>query len=612
MANAAAAAAAALLCAQAAADETTDLDPVVVTATRTPVPEETALASISVIDREEIVRRQYRSVPDALRGLPGITFSNAGGAGKDTLVSIRGTNPDHSLVLIDGVKIGSATRGIVPFQDLPINEIERIEVVRGPRSSLYGSEAIGGVIQIFTKRGGGPLTPRVSASAGSFGTAELAGGLSGGGDNSWFNVSGSFEQTDGINACDAAPPRRGCGVNQPDKDGYSNVGVSARAGYRFGDTAEVDAHFLRSDAENEQDGSMFFGTESRSALQVLGGSARLKPVDRWTVTLSAGRSWDKLRSYFSDEMVSDLPVGEFNTTRDTYTWQNDLAVAADHLLTLGVDYQQDQVSGSTDYAEDSRNKYGVYGEYQGAFGPLRTNLSLRRDDDEQFGSHTTGSAALGYLFGPGLDARISYGTAFQAPTFNDLYFPNYGTPDLDPVNSRSLELGLGGLFPNGRWDLALFQTDVDDLIQPNDEFRAANVAEARIRGLEASTVARIMAFDLSAALTLLDPRNESDGPNNGNLLSRRPEQTFELDVERQFDRWSAGGNLFVSGRRFDDSANQLRLDSFALVGLRAEYFLGDDFRIQGRIDNLFDEDYQTAAFFNQPGRAFYLTLRYAP
>ncbi|MCF7983163.1 MAG: TonB-dependent receptor [Thiohalocapsa sp.] len=597
---------------QSFADATTDLDPVVVTATRTPEPEENTLASVSVVDREEIERRQLRSVPDALRGLPGVTFSNAGGAGKDTLVSLRGANPDHTLVLIDGIKVGSATRGIVPFQDLPIQQIERIEVVRGPRSSLYGSEAIGGVIQIFTKRGGGPLTPRFSASAGSFETATLSGGVSGGGEDGWFNVSGSFEQTDGFNACDAAPPRRGCGVDQPDKDGYSNVGVSARAGYSFADIAEVDAHFLRSDAENEQDGSIFFGTDSRTAVQVLGGSVKVTPTDRWRISLSGGRSWDKLRSFYTQGDIVDLPVGEFNTTRDTATLQSDLAVAADQLLTLGVDYQNDQVSGSTDYAVDSRDKLGLFGEYQAGFGPVRLNLSGRQEDDEQFGSHATGSLALGYFFENGIQTRVSYGTAFQAPTFNDLYFPNYGTPDLDPVQSRSVELGVGGGFQNGSWDLSLYQTHIDDLIQPTDEFRAANVAEARIRGLEASAAARVLDFDISGALTLLDPRNRSDGPNKDNLLSRRPEQTFQMDVDRDFGRWSAGGSLFVSGRRFDDSANTIRLDGFALVGLRAEYRLSDTFRIQGRLENLLDEDYETAAFFNQPGRAFYVTVRYEP
>ncbi|MFB1487808.1 MULTISPECIES: TonB-dependent vitamin B12 receptor [unclassified Thiocapsa] len=594
--------------------QTLILDPLVVTATRTPESEDRTLASVSVIDREEIERRQFRSVPDALRGLPGVSISGSGGAGQPASIFLRGTNAGHVLVLIDGVKVGSATLGNAPLQDLPIAQIERIEVVRGPRSSLYGSEAIGGVIQIFTRRGGGDLRPRFSVGAGSFDTASIAGGISGGGERGWFDLGANMEQTDGINACDGrAFPFAGCGVDEPDRDGYRNLGVSARAGYEFSDRAAVDFSLLTSENRTDFDGSIFSGNLSRSDQQVFGVEGTLRPLDPWTLILSAGRSQDSYRAFYADAFVPERFVDSFETERDSFGIQNDLALIPDQLFTLGLDYQVDRISGTVDYRDDSRSNTGVYGQYLGSIGANELAASLRYDDYQQFGGQTTGNLAWGYLFDRGIRVSLSYGTAFKAPTFNDLYYPGFGNPNLSPEESASVELGLTGTLPLGRWELSLYETDIDDLITFDAVTLApANIASARIRGFEASGIVRIQEWDLGASLTLLDPENRSDGPNQGNLLPRRPEQMLQLDLDRQFERWSAGLSLYLAGRSFDDLANNERLDGYTLLGLRAEYALTPAVRIQGRLENALDEDYQTAYLFNQPGRAFYLTLRYEP
>lgn len=596
------------------AETTITLDPLVVTATRTPEIEEKTLASVSVIDRAEIERRQYRSVPDALRGLAGVAISGSGGPGQPTTVFLRGTNAGHVLVLIDGVKVGSATLGNAPLQDLPLEQIERIEVVRGPRSSLYGSEAIGGVIQIFTRRGGGELRPRLSFTAGTFETAGISAGLSGGGEQGWLDVGLSLDRTDGIDACDGRSfPFAGCGVEEPDRDGYRNLGVSARAGYAFGDRAEIDVHLLQSDNRADFDGSFFSGNRSRSEQQVLGVKGTLRPLDPWTLILSAGRSWDKYRAFYEADFVPEQFVDSFETERDSLSLQNDITWTPGQLVTLGLDHLVDRVDGTVDYTESSRDNTGVFGQYLGTFGANELSASLRHDDNQQFGGHTTGSAAWGYRFGNALRLALSYGTAFKAPTFNDLYYPGFGNPDLSPETSESLELGLSGALPLGRWEVSLYQTEIDDLITFDAvTFAPANIASARIRGLEASGQVDVMDWALGAALTLLDPENRSDGPNQGNLLPRRPEQSLQIDLERRFERWSSGLSLYVAGRSFDDLGNQERLDGYALVGLRAEYELSPAVRVQGRLENAFDEDYQTAYLYNQPGRAFYLTLRYEP
>jgi vitamin B12 transporter len=606
----------------ALADESpTTLEPVVVTATRTPEPENQTLATVTVIDRAEIERQQARSVPDLLRSVPSVAIAQSGGAGQPASIFLRGTNADHLLVLIDGVKVGSATLGTSPFQNLPIEQIERIEVVPGPRSSLYGSEAIGGVIQIFTRRGGGPLTPRLSLSGGTLGTGSVSASISGGGDHGWFNVGANLERTDGINACDGRPaPFAGCGVTEPDRDGSRNLGVNLRAGYEFSELAKIDVHLLSSENRADFDGSIFAGNVSRAEQQIVGAKATLKPLPPWTLTLSTGQSLDRYRSYYDDEEagLDEVFVDSFETTRDTLSLQNDVRFAPGQLGTLGLDYQNDRIDGSVDYSEDSRDNLGVFGEYQGRFGPTDLKLSLRQDDNQQFGNHGTGNAALGYRFDSGLQMSLAYGTAFKAPSFNDLYYPYYGNPDLDPEQSHSLELGLNGDLPldsvaNGRWGISVYQTDIDDLITYDSTIlAAANVQRARIRGLEATSSARVLDWDVGASLTLLEPENRSDGDNQGSVLPRRPEQTFKLDVDRQFQRWSAGASLFIAGRRFDDLANQVRLDPYTLVDLRAEYAITTALRVQARLENAFDEDYETAYLYNQSGRSVYLTLRYEP
>jgi len=597
------------------AEAQTVLDPVVVTATRTPERADRTLAAVSVVDRATIEKRQLRSVPDALRGLPGVTVSSSGGVAS---VYLRGTNSDSVLVLVDGVKVGSATLGTTPWADLPIQQIERIEVVRGPRSSLYGSKAIGGVIQIFTRRGGGDLTPRVTVTGGSFNTAAISGGLSGGGEHAWFNLSGDFAQTDGFNACyGQIAPFAGCGVFEPDRDAATQLGGSARLGYRFSERAEIDLSYLGANTTADFDGTRFSGNRSRSAQQVYGARTRLVPFTPWVVTLAAGYSLDKYTADYSDAEVERVAAGDFDTQRDSLTWQNDISILAGHLLSLGVDYQRDRIASSVTYAEDSRADTGVFGEYQGEWRSATMNLSLRQDDNEQFGSYTTGSAALGYRFAPALQASVSYGTAFKAPTFNELYYPFFGNPDLDPEESNSLELGFDGALPeswvDGRWALNLYHTELDQMIA-FDAFTqgANNIAQAEIQGLELSANAAMLDWDLGFSLTLLDPRNRSAGQDDGNLLPRRPQQQGQLDLDRRFARWSLGATLFAAGRSYDDLANVYTLDPYTLLDLRAEYAFTPSLRLQGRLKNVFDQDYETAAFYNQPGRAFYLTLRYEP
>ncbi len=581
------------------------LDPVIVTASRTARTADETLASVSVITRADIERRQAQSVPELLAGLPGVAISNNGGMGKTSAVFLRGSEAGHVLVLIDGVKVGSATLGTTSFEQLPLDQIERIEIVRGPRSSLYGSEAIGGVIQIFTRKGGGALTPNFSIGAGSHGTGQFSAGVSGGGANDWYSVNLSGIDTDGFNACNGQPGVAGCFTSEPDKDGYRNLAGSARAGMRLDNGAEVDVHWLRSNSATQFDGG--FVNESKTAQQTLGGSLRFSPLAAWRVALLAGTSLDE-----SDSFKNGAWKSRFDTRRDTLSWQNDLALDANQLVTLGLDYQNDSIASDTAYAATRRDNRGLFAQYQGDFGAHSLQFSVRGDDNRQFGGHNTGAAAWGVKLGGGMRLTASYGSAFKAPTFNDLYYPGYGTADLKPESSRSAELGLSG---SGKlnWALNAYRTEVDDLIAYDaSRYAPGNVASALIRGLEGSIGMRLADWQANAHATLLDPENRSPGANFGKNLTRRPEQSLRLDLDRDLGRYRVGATLLAAGARYDDLANTRRLGGYATLDLRADYKLAKDWLVQAKAANLFDRDYETAAFYNQPRRSLFVTLRYQP
>jgi vitamin B12 transporter len=594
-----------------AAEEPAELEPIIVTATRTAQTADEALASVTVITREEIERRQVQSVQDVLRGVPGLQITNSGGLGKDTSVFLRGTESDHVLVLIDGIRVGSATLSTAQLQLIPIDQIERIEIVRGPRASLYGSEAVGGVIQIFTRKGGGALRPRFSAGGGSHATYHLAGGISGGGDHGWFNLGASRLDTRGFNACSSTVAQPGgCSTFEPDDDGYSNDAGSARLGYRFENGLDLDARLLQAEGHMEFDGS--FDNQEDFVQQAVSGQIRYSPATFWEVTVLGGRSLDE-----SETFKAGIPgKSVFDTERQSALFQNDFTLAPGHLLTVGFDYYNDLIESSEDFAETSRDNKAGFGQYQGAFDGLDWVLGVRHDDNEQFGGEWTGNVGLGYSFGPPLRLTAGWGRAFKAPSFNDLFFPDFGNPNLDPERSESAELGASGTIGPIGWSINGYYTVLDDLItfrpDPTSSLgiRAANVDEARILGLEAVATTQVWGWDVAANLSLIDPENR--GTNKGNVLPRRAEQMFRLDLDRAFGRFTAGLTVYGEGRRFDDLENTRRLAGYVLVDLRAGVEVYKGLFLEGKVGNLLDKEYETADFFNQDDTNFFVTLRYQP
>jgi len=615
-----------------AADAPDRLDPVVVTANRAATPLDQVLAPVTVISRDDIDRIQPVNVRDLLNGLPGISMASTGGIGQQTTMFMRGTNGDHVLLLIDGVRVGSVTTGAPAWEQLPVGQIDHIEIVRGPRSSLYGSDAIGGVIQIFTRRGqaGEAPTPSVSIGGGSHGYASGQVGLSGGTEHGWYNASLGGQYTSGIKACRPGSAAAGAGCFTNDvahDDAYRTYNGALSGGYRWDNGTELTGSWLRSKGMVEYDGD--YQNLTRQSQQVAGAKLAFDVLENWRMSVSLSQNQDRADSYLNGQgkvvldQVTFLPIvtdpdkyrtGYLYSKRNQASWQNDVTLAPGQTLSAGVDFQQEKLKSSPAYVRGSRDNNGVFALYQGVFGPHEVQLSARHDHNNQFGNHTTGSAAYGYSFSDGIKLTASYGTAFHAPTFNDEFSPYYGTVrlDLKPEKSRTAELGLTGRQGVWNWGVTAYQTTIDDLIGQNDDFVPANVSKARLRGLEGQVGADVDGWHLRGSATFQQPKDRSAGPTYDNLLQRRPERFARADVDKDLGAFTVGGSVYAAGRSYDNASNTLRLGGYATVDLRATWHVDSDWSVQGRVANVGDKRYETAAFYNQLGRTYYLTLNYTP
>lgn len=575
---------------------------IVVTASRGAETVDETLVPVTVVDREEIETTAVTSVPELLSSVPGVVVTSNGGRGQNTSLFLRGTESDHVLVLIDGVKAGSASLGTTPFQNIPIEQVEKVEVVRGPRSSLYGSEAIGGVIQIFTRRGGEGLKPSFYVGAGTHNTVDASAGVSGGSDEGWYSVHATSTSTDGYDVC-RGDLNAGCFADEPDDDGYDNTSLALRGGGTLGEQFKFDASYLDSRSETEFDGNFQNETEAATRVGHLRGDYMV--TGNWNSVLLLGSSQDD-----SDNFLNGAFASRFDTQRDQVSWQNNVLLGKNN-LTLGLDYLNDQVDSDTPFDVDSRDNVGIFGSYRSTLGQGDLELSLRNDDNEQFGSETTGGIAYGHNLSGALRATAGYGTAFKAPTFNELYFPGFGNPDLTAETSESVDLGLSGNGQNSRWSVNLFQTRIDDLIAFDPvTFAPVNIGESTIVGAELASSVSVGDWTLGASLTLQDPQNTGGGINDSNQLPRQPKEVLYLRADRDFGRWSVGGTLRSQGDSFDDPANQVKLDGFNVVDLRAGWLVHPSWRLGLVVNNVFDETYETAAFYPQDGVNGLVTLRY--
>ncbi len=579
----------------AAQPQPTDLAPIIVTANREAQPADEPLAATTVITREDIERTQPQNMLDLLRTQAGVDVSSNGGLGAFSSVFLRGAESDQVLVLIDGVRAASSTAGLFSFQQLNPAQIERIEIVRGPRSTLYGSDAIGGVIQIFTRKLDGPS---VSIEGGSYDTYRTQAGYGGGGDAVRYSVNGAYVDSDGFSASNE---RAGEFVFDPDDDGYDEASVTASLDAMLSKRANLSVNGWHSGGQLELDQGL---TDTRNS--TIGLNLDFDTLPGWQQSFGLGYARDDQATDFSGFFSSA------ETDRVTFNWQNELSLGAGHQLTLGADYYRDAGLYADDFSayDEDANDIGVYANLRSTFGRNDVQLGLRYDEHSEFGGRTTGQLALGRQFTESLRGFAAFGTAFRAPSLNDLFFPNFSNPELDPERSRSTELGVHfqpstvHLFTTN-----LFYTEIDDLISSNPPaFIPFNVEEATIKGLEfgyAGSIATV--WNLSANVTLQDARNDTDDTE----LVRRPDHKAAFGLTRNF---TSGGSIYtevlLSGDRTD--VGNVSLPGYGIANVSLQYPLLDGLFAEARVENLLDKEYELASGFNTSDRAGYVGLRYTP
>lgn len=572
---------------------------VVVTANRKAISIDETIAPVTVITRQDIENSQATELTDVLRNVVGINVSSTGGLGTTSSVFLRGTNSDHVLVLIDGVKVGSATVGSTAFETLELSQVERIEVVRGPRSSFYGSEAIGGVIQIFTRRADSKRGVSASVGFGNNGTYKSNANLSTRSDSSWLNLNATSLKTDGIDA-KFFDSFFGLADTETDNDGLRRESFSLRAGTRTEQGVSAELIVNKSTGDAHYDGNSQNQTDFDE--QAIAAKLSVPLAKNATLKAQYGTSQDNTMNYLNSVYSS-----EFNTRRNQVDIALDASFGKNGDWQIGLDDLKESVSGSTNYTVSSRKNTGVYVNYRNHINNHHVDVALRQDDNDQFGRHNTGSLAWGYDFNA-VRLTAAYGTAFKAPTFNDLYFPLFGNENLKPEKSQNVEIGLSGDTDTFAWSASLFNNQIEDLIAG---FPVDNIAEADIKGLELSAASQIAGWDLKANATFQKPKNAS-GVNDGKLLRRRPEKIVNIDLSRDFGKASFAASIHGEGKRYEDASNTDKLAGFATLNLRGSYELNKDWKVSARVDNVLDKDYETVRGYNQLGTNGMITLHYSP
>jgi vitamin B12 transporter len=570
------------------------IDPVVVTATRTETPATDVIASVELISGEELLRQPASDLGDALRTLPGVEVARLGGHGQQTSIFLRGTDSNHVLVLVDGLRINPGTIGSAAIQNVAPELVERVEVVKGPRSTLYGSDALGGVINVITRRGA-VEGASVQAGAGRYGThsASLTAGLAGKHADASFGAS--MLDSDGF------PTRRGDANDR----GFENRSFTAAARLDAG-LAELALRAWHAAGTSEY--SDFFLTPvdqdfENSAVTL---AANFTPRSQWSTRLMVGRATEELQQNQSPDFLE--------TERATLDWQNDVALAR-HRVTSGVLWQDESADAQSfglPYAADTTTVQ-AYAQDQAEFGPHRLLAGAALTDHETFGSHATWNAEYGYAIGEGALVTAAAGTAFRAPDATDL-FGFGGNPGLEPEQSLSYEIGYRQrIGVRQSVSISAFRNEIDELIQfvvldpETFEGENRNVDRARIEGVELGWRYQADAWSARAGATIQDPR---DATTNARLL-RRARENLTLGVSRRIRDHEIGLDVLYAGERRDFGfPAQIRLPSYWLANLSARVALGRRFTLLARAENLFDEDYELASGFNTMGRSLFAALRY--
>jgi len=582
------------------ADEPMEL--LIETPTRSPQVLDKTISDTTVLDEQTIRDSGFLDVPSLLKNLVGVEFYQSGGMGEQGSLFLRGTNSSHVLVLLDGVRINSATTGAAAIDQLMLDQIDHIEVVRGNVSSVYGSEAIGGVVQIFTRQGKGKPAFNASGGVGSHRTRSLAAGFGGTTGDTSFNIQVSRIKTAGVTAIkpDIVPS-----VN-PDNDGYGNTSLSGNVRHAFNTDHSLALSVFHSRGEAQFDNAFGIASDLDTGKSVIGKFSVISDnwlSDSWRSKLQIARGLDDYHGY-----LNGAPSYYIKTVNRQIGWQNNLELDSYGSVLLGLENLKQQVASDTAYTQTTRNVNSLFAGYTGNHDAHQLQVNIRRDRYSDFGDADTGLLGYGYAIGKEWRATASVSTAFKAPTFNDMYYPVAwgGNPDLQPEHSRNAEIGMHYSSGGQHVDVIYFDNRIRDLIAG---YPSMNIDRARIDGFEISFNGQYSSTFTNATLTSQDPRDT----NTGKILLRRAKIFGSLGLTQEFGTWKIGGECHYSGEREDNDINtftRTALAGYGIVNLTANHEINRQFRLQLRADNIFNKEYMLAHGYNTPGRTLFAGLSY--
>ncbi|MGN5117199.1 TonB-dependent receptor domain-containing protein [Aeromonas veronii] len=602
--------AAALLPTAAFAQTTIPINPtLVITANRVEQPVSSVLAPVVVIDRAEIESRQVQSLPELLKTLPGVQIATLGGRGHISSLFIRGTNSNHSLVLMNGRPIAAMVAGTPDLSQIPLGNIERIEYIRGPRAAVYGSDAIGGVINLITKtsaKNGSETHLKGGAGSHGYGQGELR-TVQSLGQKTDMNMLIGYERTDGFDVV--------ANAQQPDRDGFSGRNGQIGLNHAFNDAWSADFNAQGYDNLTETDDPYLSADQSRvQAFQYDGG---LKfQSETLTSRLEASYGENKLKTW--QEAKGEASGEPIHTGLTRFSWINSWNGIEGVNLTGGADWQREEMKsdsrsyGKTFNAPD-RDNTGLFAVGSYRWQALLWELSGRTDDNQQYGRHNTWSAASGLDIDENHNVRLSYGTGFKAPTFNQLYYPGSENPTLKPEESKNLELGLSGRYSAWDWSVNLYRNRIDNLIycltsmsytcNPKNTTADIKGVETEL-GIDTGPVHHRLSYDYTRA---------KDTGNQDLQLLRRAEHKGSWIADTRFDAATLTAELLYVGKRYDNNwatSQRVELSAYTLLNLATSYEVTQQFTLGGRIDNVFDRDYAPAYGYASPGTEFKVTADY--
>ena len=588
--------------------DTNRLDPVNVTATRIPSRVSDTIAETTVIDRTDIDRATGRTFSELLSRQPGIQFTNTGGLGQFSSVYVRGLRAQSTLLLIDGVPMGDVDFNLPSMSNIPLDSIDRVEIVRGPLSSLYGSQAMGGVIQVFTRQAREGFSPNASATVGSNQYYQLSGGAAFG--QGPFNGAVQLSRVS-TNAFSATAPNEAFGYYNPDRDPFIQTSGNLRLGWQLSSDWRVEGSAMSAQATRHIDDGPDVDSKQKitNAVQTLALNGKL--ADNWRTRLSVGWSSDT-REAIATANPYEYP-GKFKSDQRQYTWENTTLTPLGTAMVLLERTTQTLTQPVQLYAVTQRNIDGIGVGLTGEAQQHSWQTAVRRDANSQFGGQTTGSIGYGYALTPQWRLGGSYGTSFVAPSFADLYYPGYSNPNLTPEQGKSAEVSLrwasGGQSLRAAW----VDTRIQNAIVLDADFLPVNVGTAKIDGLVMAWQGNWPTVLASASYENLNPRNTTGGdPFYGNQLPGRARQALRGSIDWMVSVFSVGGTVSAWSSRYSDLANTYQVGGFTTIDLRADYPIDKAWTVGVRLNNLTEKSYQTAYGYNQPGREGYLTLRWQP